>query len=80
MRVNEYMRAIRALAELDVAPTQQVHQEEPMVKERHVNLSLRRTPGENLRVGIVFGPKLNFLKDKYGLTITLEAQTGFLYP
>jgi hypothetical protein len=51
-----------------------------MVKERHVNLSLRRTPGENLRVGIIFGPKLNFLKDKYGLTITLEAQTGFLYP
>lgn len=53
--VDEDVRAIGALGELDLAPAQQVHQHERMVEERQAYYGSRPLAWDNLRVGILVG-------------------------
>ena len=53
--VYEDMRAIGALAELDLAPAQQVHKHERMVVERQAHHGPRPHAWDNLGLGILFG-------------------------
>ena len=59
--IYEDMRAIGALAELDLAPAQQVHQGERMVVERQAHHGPRPHAGDNLALGILFGSKIDLI-------------------
>ena len=60
--IYEDMRAIGALAELDLAPAQQVHQHERMVVERQAHHGPRPHAGDNLGLGILVGSTRNRIK------------------
>ena len=59
--VYEDMRAIGALAELDLAPAQQVHKHERMVVERQAHHGPRPHAWDNLGLGILFGSIRNWI-------------------
>ena len=59
--IYEDMRAIGALAELDLAPAQQVHLHESMVVERQAHHGPRPHAWDNLGLGILFGSIRNWI-------------------
>ena len=80
MAINEDMRAIGALAELDLAPAQQVHKHERMVVERQAHHGPRPHAGDNLGLGILVGTNIYIFdfRKRYSLTLNLEVQYGFI--